>query len=362
MPAILAPLAWIYGAIAGARLQRPAGYRSSLPVLCVGNLTAGGTGKTPMAIYLAQLLAERGERPVFLSRGYGGSITGPHWVNYSCDQAADVGDEPLLLAKHAPTMIARDRARGARAIERSGHASSGDGNAPPSVIIMDDGLQNRTLAKDLTLALISATRGLGNGKVIPAGPLRAPLAAQLALVDAIVVTGQDWGGGRKESIAGPERMIAPLFDGPVFAAQTRPHGDTGWLKDLDVLAFTGIAAPDRFFDLLRRLGARVVRACRFSDHHSFSDQEAAALIDMAQARCLQLVTTQKDMMRLRICDPAVRPEAVNRSSPASTASPVSRLFDLSRELAIKTDFDAPDKAQIEKLLELMLRHKSGSTC
>jgi tetraacyldisaccharide 4'-kinase len=176
---LLAPLGQLYGWIAERRYYRNQPYRSRLPIICVGNFTAGGTGKTPLSMAIARLLIARGERPVFLTRGYGGTTSGPSWVDDTPGAAKRFGDEPLLLAAVAPTMVARDRRAGIIAIE-------GD-RRPLSVVIMDDGLQNGSVTKDLSIALVDGKRGIGNGEVIPAGPLRAPLDFQIGLVDAIVV-------------------------------------------------------------------------------------------------------------------------------------------------------------------------------
>ncbi len=171
---LLAPVADAYGAVAEARYRRHAPYRASLPTICVGNFTAGGTGKTPLTRCIVEHLLSLGESPVCLTRGYGGRLPGPVWVDPSRHGAADVGDEPLLLARSAPVMVSRDRAEGARAIEAA--------EIKATVIVMDDGLQNGTVAKDLTIAVVDATRGMGNGQVIPAGPRRAPLCFEIALV------------------------------------------------------------------------------------------------------------------------------------------------------------------------------------
>ena len=165
---VLRPLAALYGWAAAARYWRATPYRSRLPVICVGNFTAGGTGKTPLVIHLCERLKAAGHEPVALTRGYGGRLSGPYWVNAKSDVARDVGDEALLLARAAPTLVARDRRAGAHAIETGPH--------PVTVIVMDDGLQNPGLAKDLTIAVVDGGRGFGNGLTMPAGPLRAPLA------------------------------------------------------------------------------------------------------------------------------------------------------------------------------------------
>ena len=174
--AMLAPLAAIYGAVAQARLARR-GRRAAAPVVCIGNFTVGGAGKTPTALVVARMLAAAGERPVFLSRGYGGTLAGPVLVDPTRHRAQDVGDEPLLLARTAPTIVARDRVKGASIA------------AGASVIVMDDGFHNPSLAKDFAVLVVDARRGIGNGRVIPAGPLRAPLDAQLARAHALVLVG-----------------------------------------------------------------------------------------------------------------------------------------------------------------------------
>jgi tetraacyldisaccharide 4'-kinase len=174
----LAPLGRLYGDRAEARFARAEPYCSRLPVICIGNFTAGGGGKTPMAIAVAALLKELGQKPAFLTRGYGGTIEGPAFVEKG-QSAEQVGDEPLLLAEIAPTMVAADRAAGAKAIEAS----------EASVIVMDDGFQNPSLVKDLSLVVVDSESGIGNGLIMPAGPLRAPLDAQIARADALVVIG-----------------------------------------------------------------------------------------------------------------------------------------------------------------------------
>ena len=206
--ALLSPIGAIVGAIASRRLQNAKPYRSPLTVICVGNFTAGGSGKTPLALLLAKLVAEENREPWFLSRGYGGRLQGPVCVNPARHSASDVGDEPLLLARTAPTVIARNRREGAETIEALASKNA--------VIIMDDGLQNPVLAKDLSIAVVDARRGFGNGHVIPAGPLRAPLAVQMNLADLIVLTGQ--GSSADVSIV---RKLRALTTAPIVSAQTR---------------------------------------------------------------------------------------------------------------------------------------------
>ena len=281
---ILRPISGIWSVVAKRRYRRTAPYRPKLPVICVGNFTAGGAGKTPLAIAVVEQLKALGHRPAFLSRGYGGKLAGPHNVDGKHDCAVDVGDEPLLLASHAPTMIARDKIAGARAIE----ASSAD------VIVMDDGLQNPTLSKDLTLAVIDDARGVGNGQVIPAGPLRVPLDFQLGLTDAIVLMHADL----QSPSAAVGDVLREAFNGPVLHAALAASEDVSWLQNQPCLAFSGIAHPEKFFDSLRRLGANLVEAAAYPDHHMFSADDAQSLLQHAERAGAQLVTTEKDWARL----------------------------------------------------------------
>jgi tetraacyldisaccharide 4'-kinase len=290
--ACLAPLAALYGWAARARYGRAKPYRARLPVVCVGNLTAGGTGKTPLVLHLCERLRVSGLRPAVLTRGYGGSRAGPRWVAEG-DRADAVGDEALLLARAAPTLVSRDRAAGARVIERAIERAQEAGGVPADLIVMDDGLQNSQLAKNLTLAVVDGARGLGNGRVMPAGPLRAPLGFQLGLVDAIVVNEPTPGAG--DAVA--ERLQG-LFDGPVLRCATVPAGDATWLEGRRVIAWAGIGAPQRFFDMLRSLGAKVVETVAFADHQPLNDADARRLLALAERHSATLASTEKDMARL----------------------------------------------------------------
>ena len=313
---LLRPIAAVYGAIAGRRMTR-AGYRSRLPVICIGNFTAGGAGKTPTALWIAGELQRLGRRPVFLTRGYGGSIAGPHLVDPARDSAAMAGDEPLLLARVAPTVVARDRAAGARLIE----------TLAADVIVMDDGLQNPSLEKQLTLAVVDAGVGVGNGLVIPAGPLRAPLTAQIARVQAIVSVGVEGEGARPLAIGS--------WTKPIHAGWLAPVGDAGWLRASPVIAIAGIGRPEKFFATLRHLGADLVATHAFPDHHGFTAAEAEALLGEARARGARLVTTEKDHVRLAgDADLLALAEASLPLAVRLTMPEVSRLalLDLLREL------------------------------
>lgn len=313
---ILRPIAAVYGAIAARRMAR-GGYRSRLPVVCIGNFTAGGAGKTPTALWIATELQRLGRRPAFLTRGYGGTIAGPHLVDPRSDLAATTGDEPLLLAKVAPTIVARDRAAGGRLIE----------TFDADVIIMDDGLQNPTLEKQVTIAVVDAGAGLGNGLVIPAGPLRAPLAAQITRVQAIVSVGIEAEGARPLAIPG--------WTKPIHAGWLAPVDDVDWLAEGPVIAFAGIGRPEKFFATVRQAGAELAATHAFPDHHAFTAADARRLLDEARALGARLVTTEKDHVRLA-SDPALRALA-EASAPLAvrlTMPEVSRLalLDLLRAL------------------------------
>ncbi len=276
---LLAPAAACYGAIAARRMMRP-GARAGVPVLCVGNFTHGGAGKTPAVMTLVKMLQDAGERPFCLSRGYGGSLAGPKQVNAHTDGAAQVGDEALLLARVAPTIVARDRVAGAAAARVAG----------ASVVVMDDGLQNASLAKDFTVAVVDGRRGLGNGCVFPAGPLRAPLDAQLARTDALLVVGDG---------AGADDVIAAARGLPVLHGRLVP--DTAAVAALaarKVLAFAGIGDPNKFFASAAAAGIAIGQRQPFPDHHRYTAEEAAGLIMRAEHGGLALLTTEKDRARM----------------------------------------------------------------
>ena len=317
------PASWLYGTIAKSRFNLVTPYRSRLPVICVGNFTAGGTGKTPLAMAIAEIVTAAGRTPWFLSRGFGGRLDGQEKVNPQKHCAAEVGDEPLLLAQRGPTVISRNRQHGAEFIERHAPANT--------VIIMDDGLQNPQLHKDLRLAVIDAGRGLGNGKVIPAGPLRAPMEFQAGLADVIILN----------SRPGSDQTPAGLPDLPILKATTEPAGDTAWLKDRSVVAFAGIANPDRFFGLLENLGATIVARRAYPDHQPLSQAEAADLLATARGQGAQLITTEKDSVRL--------------SGPQQGS--VNELRALVRTLQITTVFAAPERAKLESLVKTALDKK-----
>lgn len=278
---LLRPGAALYGVIAARRLRR-SGETADAPVICVGNFTVGGAGKTPAALTLADMLAAQGEGPFFLTRGYGGRLAGPVRVDAAMHGAADVGDEPLLLARAFPTVVARHRPAGARMASRAG----------ASIIVMDDGLQNPALAKDLAFAVVDAATGIGNGLCLPAGPLRAPLEAQWPKVDAVIVVGE---GAPGEAMAEEARTRSK----PVFAARLEPDARVAdRLRGRRVLAFAGIGRPEKFFATLQSCGATVVRETSFPDHHPFRADDIRTIQDEAKANDLDVVTTEKDLVRI----------------------------------------------------------------
>ncbi len=278
---LLEPLALVWDLVTQLRWAVTRPYRSTLPVICVGNLTAGGAGKTPTAIAVADLLKARGEAPVFLMRGYGGRIRGPHRVDAHRDSAADVGDEALLLARSAPVVVSANRAEGARMAE----------DQQSTVIVMDDGFQNPQLEKDFSILVVDRATGIGNGLIIPAGPLRASLRFQLLKAHVMFLIGE---GAAATEVATRARML----EIPLFEAALVPAGKTRGLKGKPVIAFAGIAQPEKFFSTAADSGAHIVERVAFADHHAYTENDAARLLAKAEKAGALLVTTEKDHVRL----------------------------------------------------------------
>jgi tetraacyldisaccharide 4'-kinase len=279
---LLSPLGAVYGGLTARRMMRP-GARVGIPVICVGNYHLGGAGKTPTVLALAELLRGMGERPWVVSRGYGGRLAGPVVVDPALHRAADVGDEPLMMAGRLPVVVARRRDEGAVLARAQG----------ASVVLLDDGFQNPSLAKDAALIVIDSRRGLGNGSVFPAGPLRAPLPPQLARTDALIVVGDG-------DAARPVAELVAARGKPVLRGRLQPDpASLAALAGRRVLAFAGIGDPERFFTTLRSAGVDVADTATFPDHHPFAASEIAALAARAARSALILVTTEKDLVRLR---------------------------------------------------------------
>lgn len=274
---LLAPLGWAYGVGAGLRQTFGRPWRAPLAVIGIGNLVAGGAGKTPVALAVAQRLIARGRIVHILGRGYGGRFAGPLAVDPAHHSAADVGDEALLLVKAAPTWISRNRVAGAKAVAA----------VRADALILDDGHQDPSLHKDVALVVVDGGFGFGNGRTMPAGPLREPIAAGLDRATAIVLVGTDAIG------------ITPTLSAagkPILRARLVPE-DTRW-AGRSVVAFAGIGRPEKFFATLTEAGARIVESRAFADHHPYAPAEIEALKRSAQAANASLVTTAKDMVRV----------------------------------------------------------------
>lgn len=276
---LLIPASWLYR-LAGwcrAHIVRP--YRSRLPVICVGNITSGGTGKTPVTAYLAQLAKAQGLSPVILSRGYGGTITTPTFVDPERHDARQCGDEPLLLSQSAPVLIARDRGEGARFIEAQNRFD---------IIIMDDGMQNPGLCKDCIITVFDGKIGIQNGRIFPAGPLRTSLAQGRAQADIIFINGAD-----------ETDLLADLGDQSVVTFQLKAQDAIPAIKKTTPLfAFAGIGRPERFFETLAEDGYYLAQTKAFGDHHHYNQDDITALVEGARALSALLITTQKDWVRL----------------------------------------------------------------
>jgi tetraacyldisaccharide 4'-kinase len=273
---LLQPLAWAYAAAGAARWQWTRGVTAAVPVICVGNLVAGGAGKTPVVLSLARRLKAAGCAVHIVSRGYGGRLAGPIAVDPRSHRADDVGDEALLLAEAAPTWVARDRAAGA---ERAVAAGA-------SVLLLDDGLQNPGLAKDLSLVVIDGQFGIGNGRVLPAGPLREPFDTGVARADAVVLIGAD------------DMRVEPLLAGTSVLRARLVAENADRFCGHAVSAFAGIGRPAKFFATLEAAGARVIARHAFADHHPYREDELSRLQEEAVGSGAMLVTTAKDWVRL----------------------------------------------------------------
>ena len=282
LPRVLAPLGWIYAAATARRLRQP-GYRSQVPVICIGNLVAGGAGKTPTVICLIERLTARGHAVQVVSRGYGGTLAGPVRVGAS-HLAAEVGDEPLLLSAFAPVWISRDRAAGVRAAQAAG----------ARVILLDDGFQSPSVVPTLALVVVDAAKGFGNDRCIPAGPLREPVAVGLARADLVLTIGNGAAQARFDTVWGGAVPV-PRLRGELMPLQMGME----W-RGQRVLAFAGIADPGRFFTSLAAEGAVLVRGEALGDHEVLSETLLRRLEAEAFAVGAQLVTTEKDAARLPV--------------------------------------------------------------
>ncbi len=274
---MLLPASWLYGHGTAWRVRKAPRVRMPVPVVCVGNITAGGSGKTPVTLSLATRLLEQGHRPAFLTRGYGGRLTGPTEVDPDRHTAHDVGDEPLLLARLAPTFVARDRVAGAEAAVTEG----------AEILLMDDGHQNSSVYKDLSLVVIDGGFGFGNGRLLPAGPLRETVRRGVGRADAVIMIGDDRTGATN-------RIGSP----PQLEARFMPTEGALALQGERVVAFAGIGRPEKFFETVRELGADVLETLAYPDHHMFPETEIMFICELAHERGAQPVCTEKDYVRL----------------------------------------------------------------
>jgi len=309
MAGLLSPLGAVYGYFTRRRLRGVRPFDPGVPVICAGNLVAGGQGKTPLAIALAARLASRGRQVGFITRGYGGQISEATRVDPLVHTAVDVGDEALLLAAHGPVYVARQRPAAARLAVAEG----------ADVLIMDDGFQNPSLHKGLSLVVVDGGSGFGNGHLIPAGPLRERVADGLGRADAVVVIGRDARGVDRQV-----RQMNPAI--PVLQGDLVPEDDARRLAGQTVVAFAGIGRPHKFFAMLDGLGADVISRFSFPDHHTYRPEDLQRLVEMAAAAEATLVTTTKDFARL---PPDIRKvvEIVEVSIAFTDEAAVDRLLD-----------------------------------
>ncbi len=315
---LLSPFGALYGYLAARRFRYIPRYKARKPVICIGNFTAGGTGKTPFALALNTLLKEAGHKPGFLLRGYGGTHKGPLLIEPTKHAAMEVGDEALLLARRGPTVISADRTAGAKLLEQ------GD----ISVIIMDDGFQNPSLHKDFSIVLLDAKTGVGNSRCIPAGPLRMPFKKQLQRVGLLMVVGDGEASAKQQEQAqqaGIDLMHAAIR--PVSADA---------LEGERVLAFAGIGRPEKLFASLKEAGATVVETMAFPDHHYFTKEDARRILRVAEEQDLLPITTTKDYVRLN----------------GREEQSIARLANLASVLEVEMKIEDPD-ALLERLTHVL---------
>ncbi|KEG21103.1 tetraacyldisaccharide 4'-kinase [Bartonella bacilliformis] len=278
---LLTPFSKVYGYFACRGMERKPPV-IDLPVLCVGNFTLGGAGKTPVVIALSQAAKKLGLKPGVVSRGYGRTVKGVHLVDVECDDAYHVGDEPLLLARHALVAISPDRYAAAQRLKEEGC----------DLILMDDGFQSRRLYMDYALLVVDAMRGLGNGAVFPAGPLRAPLETQLSLMDSVLCIGRLKAYNHVDAfITGTGKSLHHAYLKPLASDE---------VSGKSFLAFAGIGNPDKFFKSIKEMSGHVIEACSYPDHYFFTDTDLKNLKQKAKIQNLWLATTAKDYTRIRV--------------------------------------------------------------
>lgn len=279
---ILTPISWIYGWLTQLRLRTHKPSETTVPVICIGNITAGGTGKTPVSLSIAKMLETEMYHPFFVTRGYGGKQKNV-LVNYKKHSAQEVGDEPLLLASQAPTVVNPNRYAAAQIAVSQG----------ADIIIMDDGFQNPSLRKDLSFLVFDGAYGVGNGRVLPAGPLRETFADGIKRANALIILGKD------------KHHLAERSNLPVFYGHTEPVQTT--MNKADVLAFAGIGHPQKFYRTLQQCQFNVVKTIDFPDHHFYTNKEIAEIVATAKEKNLEIYTTSKDYVKI----PSLYKSAIN---------------------------------------------------
>ncbi len=316
---VLTPLGWLYGMGSRFRTLVTTPKKSPEPVICIGNLVAGGAGKTPVALALAGLLEREQKSIGFLTRGYGGNLPGPVFVKPDDHSCVDVGDEALLLADMHPTIVARDRCAGAEEFSKTSI----------DAIIMDDGFQNPSLHKDLSLIVIDHNQGIGNGRIIPAGPLRGFLQDQVSRAHGFVIIGG-------ELVDKNLNQLLQNSGKPIFTAQLEPADTAPEIAGKKVIAYTGIGMPDKFFATLEKAGAEIVERIRFPDHHPFTPSDAQWLLGLQgdNPGCL-LLTTAKDHVRLK-----------------NTEGACGQLYQTSMAYGVELKFN-PEKALMQFILKAL---------
>ncbi|MDR1026732.1 MAG: tetraacyldisaccharide 4'-kinase [Lactobacillus sp.] len=273
----LYPLGWVYGALTTLRIKLGRPKKVSKPVICIGNITAGGTGKTPVAISIASILQNKGQKPFFISRGYGGKLSNV-LVDPLTHNSSDVGDEPLLLSRQAPAVINSNRYQAAQIAIKEG----------AEIIIMDDGFQNPTLYKDVSFVVVDAGFGFGNRYCIPAGPLRERVSRGMKRADGIILVGKD------------ENNLAKKLSKrhPVFRATIQPVKPD--ITNTKVIAFAGIGRPSKFYDSLQEIGFKIVKTIDFPDHHKYTEEELDKIIKEADELGAEIYTTSKDFVKIPV--------------------------------------------------------------
>ena len=318
---ILSPIGALYGVATACRQKRVKPTQLNIPVICIGNLNVGGTGKTPTTIALAQYLTSQNIAVHIVSRGYGGSLRSVTQVDPRAHTAEETGDEPLLMAAFAPTWVADSRVAGARAAQQAG----------AEVILLDDGFQDPSLSKDISIVVVNAQRGFGNGLCLPAGPLREPAQVGMQRADALISIG--------DSSAQTHFLLqnTPVFDGkPHITAVLKPIEMGMPWEEGRYLAFAGIGDPEKFFTTLRELGAPLVRTVALDDHQKLARPMLQRLMKEAKSLNAQLVTTEKDAARIpadlrsQILSLPVRLEFENPNALQKMLAPVIQKISLNR--------------------------------